>query len=83
MIVFGSAILLAGVSQPLLLITISAALNGVVMLVYSVLLIKLNRGMLPKAMGLHGVRFGAVIWAVVFYGGFSLVLIYDQLGKLF
>lgn len=83
MIVFGSAILLYGVNQPLVLIIISSALNGVVMFVYSALLIKLNRGMLPKALGLGGVRFAAIIWAVLFYGGFSLVLVYDQLGKLF
>ena len=83
MVVFGSIILLAGFDQPLLLIITSAALNGIVMFVYSVLLIQLNRGMLPRAIGLTGVRFGVVIWAVVFYGGFSLFLVYDQLVKLF
>lgn len=83
MIAFGSIILLAGVDQPLVLIVIAAALNGLVMFVYSVLLIQLNRGMLPRAMGLTGVRFGAIIWAVLFYGGFSLVLVYDQFGQLF
>src|SRR5690606_30585011 len=44
MVVFGSVILLAGVSQPLVLLVIASALNGLVMFVYSVLLIKLNRG---------------------------------------
>ena len=83
MVVFGSIILLAGFDQPLLLIITSAALNGIVMFVYSVLLIQLNRGMLPRAIGLTGVRFGVVIWAVVFYGGFSLFLVYDQLVKVF
>src|SRR5699024_7513452 len=68
MILFGSIILLAGVDQPLVLIVIASALNGVVMFVYSVLLIQLNRGMLPRAIGLRGVRFGALIWAVLFYG---------------
>ncbi len=83
MIVFGSVILLAGVDQPLVLIVTSAALNGIVMFVYSVLLIRLNRGMLPRTIGLTGVRFGAIIWAVIFYGGFSLFLVYDQAGQLF
>ena len=83
MVVFGSIILLVGVDQPLVLIIISAALNGIVMFVYSMLLIQLNRGMLPSAVGLKGVRFGAVIWAVVFYGGFSLFLVYDKAGQLF
>lgn len=83
MIAFGSIILLAGVSQPLLLLIIASALNGVVMFVYSVLLIALNRGMLPQALRLGGLRYIAVLWAVLFYGGFSLFLVYDQVGKLF
>ena len=82
-IIFGSAILLAGVDQPLLLLIIASSLNGIVMFVYSVLLIKLNRGVLPRAIGLKGVRFGAVLWAVLFYGGFSLFLVYDQFKQLF
>ncbi|MDN5843892.1 MAG: Nramp family divalent metal transporter [Alcaligenaceae bacterium] len=83
MVIFGSVILLAGVNQPLLLLVIASALNGLVMFVYSVLLIKLNRGMLPKAIGLGGVRYAAVIWAVIFYGGFSIYLIINQFGRLF
>lgn len=83
MIIFGSVILLAGVDQPLVLLVIASALNGLVMFVYSALLIALNRGMLPRAMGLRGVRFGAMIWAVLFYGGFSLYLLYDQALRLF
>ena len=84
MIVFGSIILLAGVDQPLVLIITSAALNGVVMFVYSVLLIMLNRGMLPRAIGLKGFRLGVMFWAVLFYGGFSLFLVWDTiLARLF
>jgi len=83
MVLFGSIILLVGVDQPLVLIITSAALNGIVMFVYSMLLIQLNRGMLPRAVGLKGVRIGAVIWAALFYGGFSLFLVYDQVGQLF
>lgn len=83
MVIFGSTILLLGVSQPLVLLVIASALNGLVMFVYSVLLIKLNRGMLPRAIGLGGVRYVAILWAVVFYGGFSIYLIITQFGKLF
>ena len=79
MILFGSIILLSGVDQPLVLIVTSAALNGVVMFVYSVLLIMLNRGMLPRAIGLSGVRFGFIVWAVLFYGGFSIFLVWDTI----
>lgn len=83
MVVFGSLILLTGVKQPLLLLIIASALNGLVMFVYSVLLIKLNRGMLPQSIGLKGGRYVAIIWAVVFYGAFSIYLIINQFGKLF
>lgn len=83
MVVFGSVILLSGVSQPLLLLVIASALNGLVMFVYSVLLIRLNRGMLPSTIGLKGGRYVALLWAVLFYGGFSIYLVVDQFGKLF
>jgi hypothetical protein len=83
MIVFGSAILLIGVDQPLLLLVIAAALNGLVMFVYSILLLRLNRGVLPREIGLRGFRFVAIIWAVAFYGFFSVILLIDQGKQLF
>ncbi|HEU4911103.1 MAG TPA: hypothetical protein VFV76_04325, partial [Actinomycetes bacterium] len=61
----------------------ASSLNGLVMFVYSFLLIRLNRGMLPPEIGLKGGRLGMLWWAVLFYGGFSLVLVYDQVGNLF
>jgi hypothetical protein len=83
MILFGSIILLSGVDQPLLLLVIAAALNGLVMFVYSILLLQLNRGVLPREIGLKGFRFGAIIWAVAFYGFFSVILLIDQGKQLF
>ncbi len=83
MIVIGSIILLSGVDQPLVLLVIASALNGVVMFIYSCLLLKLNRGVLPREIGLGGVRLGAIVWAVLFYGVFSAILLWDQLGELF
>ena len=46
----GSIILLSGINQPLLLLVIAACLNGMVMFVYSILLIQLNRRGLPPAL---------------------------------
>jgi Mn2+/Fe2+ NRAMP family transporter len=83
MIAFGSVILLSGVDQPLVLLVIASSLNGLVMFVYSVLLIRLNRGVLPREIGLRGGRLVALVWAVLFYGGFSAVLLYDQAKQLF
>ena len=83
MIVFGSLILLSGVDQPLVLLVIASSLNGLVMFVYSVLLLRLNRGVLPREIGLKGGRLVAIGWAVLFYGGFSAVLLIDQAKQLF
>jgi Mn2+/Fe2+ NRAMP family transporter len=81
-IVFGSVILLSGVTQPLILLIIASSLNGLVMFVYSVLLIQLNRRTLPGEIRVSGVRLGALVWAVLFYGFFSVILLIDQVGKL-
>ncbi|MGH3729276.1 MAG: Nramp family divalent metal transporter [Micromonosporaceae bacterium] len=81
-IVFGSAILLSGVTQPIILLVIASSLNGLVMFVYSVLLIQLNRFTLPREIGLKGVRLVALGWAVLFYGGFSVILLIDQFKTL-
>jgi hypothetical protein len=83
MILFGSIILLSGVDQPLVLLVIAAALNGLVMFVYSILLLQLNRGVLPREIGLKGGRLVAIIWAVLFYGFFSVILLIDQGKQLF
>lgn len=73
----GSAILLSGLNQPLLLLVIAACLNGMVMFVYSILLIQLNRRGLPPALRVRGLRLGMLVFAAVFYGFFSgwLVLV--------
>lgn len=82
-ITFGSIILLSGVTQPIVLLVIASALNGLVMFVYSCLLIQLNRGMLPREIGLKGGRLVMIGWAVLFYGGFSAILLVDQAKLLF
>jgi len=82
-IAFGSIILLSGVTQPIVLLVIASSLNGLVMFVYSCLLIQLNRGVLPREIGLKGGRLVAIGWAVLFYGGFSVVLLIDQAKQLF
>jgi len=82
-IVFGSVILLSGVTQPIVLLVIASSLNGLVMFVYSILLIQLNRGVLPREIGLRGGRLVALGWAVLFYGGFSVILLIDQAKTLF
>ncbi len=43
MCLLGCAVLMSGFDQPLVLLVLSACLNGIVMFIYSILLIKLNR----------------------------------------
>jgi hypothetical protein len=81
-VAFGSIILLSGVTQPLVLLVTAAVLNGAVMAVYSVLLIRLNRKYLPPAIRVGGVRLGALVWAVVLFGGFTILTAIAQLQLL-
>ena len=82
MVAFGVAVLLAGFDQPLVLLVLSACLNGIVMFIYSILLIRLNRKSLPKAIRVTGVRLGSLFVAVAFYGFFAGWLVIVQLGDL-
>jgi hypothetical protein len=74
----GSVILLSGMNQPLLLLTIAACLNGMVMFVYSILLIQLNRRGLPPAIRVRGLRLAMLVVATLFYGFFSGWLVIVQ-----
>ncbi|MGH3343176.1 MAG: Nramp family divalent metal transporter [Carbonactinosporaceae bacterium] len=80
MIVFGSIILLSGMEQPLVLLIIASSLSGVVMFVYSVMLTVINRRFLPKSIRLTGFRLVVMVFAILFYGGFSVLLVADQFG---
>lgn len=82
-VAFGITILLSGVSQPLVLLVISAVLNGIVMFIYSALLIWLNRRTLPDAIKMRGFRLFALGWAVLLFGFFSTITIIERAGSLF
>ena len=75
-IVVGSFILAFALDAPLVLMVIAGALGGVAMLVYSALLIRLNRSALPPAIRLRGLRLWAMIWSVALFGGFSFFVIW-------
>ena len=83
MITVGSLILLSGFNQPLILLVLSACLNGMVMFVYSILLIQLNRKGLPEAIKVKGLRLGMLCFAVLFYGFFAGWLIIAQVQSYF
>jgi vacuolar-type H+-ATPase subunit I/STV1 len=83
MIAFGVAVLLAGFDQPLTLVVLAAALSGVVMWIYSALLILINRRFMPEPLKIRGVRLVALIWAFGLFGVLSVIVIIDQFGELF
>ncbi|HTF48677.1 MAG TPA: Nramp family divalent metal transporter, partial [Pseudonocardia sp.] len=83
MVLIGVSILLVGFSQPLALLVVSSSTSGLVMVVYTVLLIMLNRKALPDALKLSGLRLGIMIVAVAFYGWFSIRLVISYGGMLF
>ena len=79
----GSVILLSGFNQPLLLLVIAACSNGIVMFIYSILLIQLNRRALPPALRVSGLRLGMLLFATVFYGFFAGWLVLEQIRSYF
>ena len=79
----GIIVLLAGFSQPIVLLVISAVTGGFMMFIYSGLLILINRKSLPKPIRVGGVRLGVLIWAILLFGTLSVLTFRDQLGKLF
>ena len=83
MVLVGCAVLLSGFDQPLVLLVLSACLNGIVMFIYSILLISLNRKSLPAAIRVRGFRLGALCFAVLFYGFFAGWYVIVQIGDLF
>ncbi len=70
-ILLGTLILLVGFNKPLVLLVTSAAMNGFVMFVYSILLLVLNGRILPARLRMNWFRMLAIGWAVLFFGFFS------------
>ena len=70
-------------SKPLVLLVLSAALNGGVMLVYSGLLLWLSKRVLGGSLRLSPIRLVAMIWACGFFGYFTIITLESELPKLF
>jgi hypothetical protein len=72
----GSLILLAGLEQPLVLLIISASGGGVVMFLYSGMLLWMNTRVLPDAIKLSGWRYVAMWIIFLVFAVLSLYLVY-------
>jgi len=81
-IAFGILVLLLGFDQPLTLTVLAAALSGMVMFIYSGLLIAINRRFLPEPLKIRGLRLVALVWAFLIFGVLSVIVIIDQVGEL-
>ncbi|MGH3147683.1 MAG: Nramp family divalent metal transporter [Rubrobacter sp.] len=68
--------------QPIVLLLVQSSLSGIVMFVYSILLIWLNRRALPHPIKIRGARLGALVWAVLAFGILSVILVYTQIADL-
>ena len=80
----GIVVLLAGFSQPIVLLVISACVGGLMMFIYSGLLILINRKVLPAADPGPRVAPGRR-WSgrSLLFGTLSVLTFGDQIGKLF
>jgi hypothetical protein len=82
MVVVGSAILLLGFDQPLVLLTISTVLGGAIMFVYTGLLLVTNRRYLSGPVRLSGYRIGILVFAFLLLGTTTAIVGVDQFGNL-
>jgi len=78
LVALGCAILLVGFDQPLPLLVISASVGGLMMFLYSILLLVLNRRVLPPEISIRSYRVAALVCAAVIFGGFSALTVWEQ-----
>lgn len=81
MVVLGIIILSAGITQPITLLATAAILNCIVMVVYSILLIKMNRG-LHKVARMTSGRTVAMVITALFYIAVAIFTIVTQVSKI-
>ncbi len=77
-VLIGIVELLIGIDQPLVLIVISACVGGVMMFMYSGLLILTNRKILSGELRINGLRTAAMVWAIALFGTLSVLVIIQQ-----
>ena len=78
----GLAIVGSGLSQPLILLVLSACLAGLMMFVYSGLVIALNNQLLPAELRPSWWRNALLVFAFLFFGAVSVLTLVEQVGRL-
>jgi hypothetical protein len=79
MVALSTIVLLSGFDQPLALLVVSSSLSGVVMFIYSMLLIRLNRRGLPPPLRVGGLRLALLCVISAVFGVLSVWLLLAQL----
>ncbi len=80
-ILAGVVIMMLGFTEPLQLVITAAVLNAMAMFVHTGLTLWLNMTSLDKEIRPSRLRFVAMSLAFLFYGGFSVYVIYDKFLK--
>jgi hypothetical protein len=83
LVLIGVAVLLSGLDQPLVLLVIAAVTGGLMMFIYSALLLMVNRRTLPKEIRPGGLRVAALVWSFLLFGFLSVLTFNGQLRNLF
>jgi hypothetical protein len=82
LVLCGCAILGLGFRQPMVLLVVSSCVGGLMMCVYSVLLIVLNRRGLPAPIRIPRGRIAALVWSTALFGLLAVLTIRQQLQRL-
>lgn len=82
-VLIGIVLLLSGMDQPLVLLVISGCTAGVMMFIYSILLLVMNRTALPPAIKVRSYRIAALVWSTAFFGFMAVLALNEQIRKLF
>lgn len=82
LVLIGCAVLLSGLTQPLVLLMISASVGGAMMCFYSALLVVINRRCLPKAIWIRSYRVAALVWSTLVFGTLAMLTIWQQVSSV-
>ena len=81
-VLVGIAIIGSGMNQPLILLILSASLSGLMMFVYSGLLLVLNNRLLAPALRPSWWRIASLVFATLFFGTACTFTLIEQIGRL-
>jgi hypothetical protein len=82
LVAIGCLVLLSGLTQPLVLLIISASVGGTMMCLYSALLIVINRKHLPGPIRVRSYRLAILLWAMLLFGTLAALTIWQQVARL-